>query len=143
MKPFLVCLCFFVLFGLLAPSGVQKPPEIDLFFQAAGKDQKKAAEALDKIESGWQDAYAGLILDLVRFMRPQHSTHPTAKIRKRLTRFLKDRTGKKFGDNLDQWRQWLWSLPYLPHPDFIYFKAKLYSIIDPKMSLTVRLEPGR
>ena len=135
MKPFLVCLCFFVLLGQLAPAGVQQPPEIDLFFQAAGKDQKKAAEALDEIAAGWQDAYTGLILDLTRFMRPRQSTHPTAKIRKRLIRFLKDRTGKNFGDNLDQWRQWLWSLPYSPHPNLIYFKAKLYLIVDPKMSL--------
>jgi hypothetical protein len=135
MKPFLVRVCFFVLFARLAPSGVQKPLEIDLFFQAAGKDQKKAAEALDQIATGWWDSYAGLILDLARFMRPQHSTHPTAKIRKRLIRFLKNRTGKKFGDNLKQWRQWLWSLAYSPHPDFIYFKANLYSAVDPKMSL--------
>ncbi|MGD2086839.1 MAG: hypothetical protein PVH61_11720 [Candidatus Aminicenantes bacterium] len=116
MKPFLVCLCFFVLFGLLTSSGVQKPPEIDLFFQAAGKDRKKAAQALDQIAAGWQDAYAGLILDLARFMRPQHSTHSTAKIRKRLIRFLKDRTGKNYGDNLEQWRQWLLNYNKSPVP---------------------------
>jgi hypothetical protein len=114
MKPFPVYLCCFVLFGLLAPSGVQKPPEIDLFFQAAGKDQKKAAEALYKIAAGWQDAYAGLILDLARFMRPRHSSLPTAKIRKRLIRFLKNRTGKKFGDDLKRWRQGCGPYPIYP-----------------------------
>jgi len=117
------------------PSRVQKDPEIDLFFQASGKDKKKALEALDKITVNWQDGYSGLILDLSRFMRPQRSTHPTAKIRRRLIRFLRKRTGKNYGDNLSRWRQWLWSLPYSPHPDFIYFKAKLYSIVDAKMSL--------
>lgn len=36
-------------------------------------------QALDKISAGWEDAYAGLILDLARFMRLQHPTHSTAK----------------------------------------------------------------
>jgi hypothetical protein len=117
------------------PGPAQEEPGIDLFFQAAAQDKRTAKQALDRISAGWKDSYSGLIIDLARFMRPQHSTHPTAKIRKRLIRFLKRQTGKNFGDDLGRWRQWLWSLPYSPHKDIFYFKAKLYSPVDAKMSL--------
>lgn len=130
--------------GLLSPTPPQnKPlkieppgnePDINLFFQAAGKDRKLAAAALEAITANWRNAYAGMVLDLARFMSRVTSTHPSAKIRKRLIRFLKKQTGKRFGDNLSLWKQWLWSLPDSPHRDIFFFKAKLYSIVDPGMA---------
>ncbi|NIM61932.1 MAG: hypothetical protein GTO30_09825, partial [Acidobacteria bacterium] len=44
-------------------------------------------------------------------------------VRRRLLQFLKKRTGQKFGEDLDGWRRWMWSLPYDPHPDYAFFKA--------------------
>ena len=59
---------------------------------------------------------------------------PGSPIRRRLLRFLKKRTGQKFGDDLDGWRRWMWSLPYDPHPEYAFFKAGLYRNIDPRMT---------
>jgi hypothetical protein len=122
------------------PAPAQEEPDINLFFLAAGKDKRKAVDALKRIGDKWRDAYSGLIVDPARFMRPQRSTHPTARIRKRLLKFLKKKTGKTFGDDLKQWRRWLWSLPNSPHKDIFYFKAKLYAAVDPDMALFFR--PG-
>lgn len=53
--------------------------------------------------------------------------------RVRLIRFLEQRTKQRFGDDLGKWRQWIWRLPYDPHPDAMRFKAALYARVDPRM----------
>jgi Protein of unknown function (DUF3179) len=59
----------------LAPSGAigalekTTAPDIELFFEAAGADEKKAAEALRTIAASWKDGYAALFVDVARFMR--------------------------------------------------------------------------
>lgn len=130
-RVYLYCL---ILWVIVSPGFGQKEPDIDLFFQAADRDKNIAKPALEQISAAWKNSYSGIIIDLARFMRPGDSTHPSAKIRRRLMRFLERQTGKNFGDNLKRWRQWLWSLPYSPHPDIFFFKAKLYSAIDREMS---------
>ncbi len=52
-------------------------------------------------------------------------------IRRRLLSFLEKQTGKRFGDDLDAWRRWMWSRPYDPHPDYATMKAVIYGQIDP------------
>jgi hypothetical protein len=54
-------------------------------------------------------------------------------IRARLIRFLEQQTGKRFGDDLDRWRRWIWSLPYAPHSQYAYFKGGVLGNIDPRM----------
>jgi hypothetical protein len=51
--------------------------------------------------------------------------------RARLISFLQKQTGQRFGDDLRKWRLWIWSRPYEPHPDYAFFKAAVYSNIDP------------
>ncbi len=69
--------------------------------------------------------------------------HPA---RARLTRFLEQRTGQRFGDDLGSWREWTWKQPYEPHPDYMAFKAALYARVDPRMGrfftnrATIRLD---
>lgn len=53
--------------------------------------------------------------------------------RRRLLSFLEQRTGRHFGEDLNQWRQWMWTLPYEPHPDYAVFKGLIYGQIDPRM----------
>lgn len=43
-------------------------PDIRLFFQAASTDEKEARRALEVIAGGWRDGYAGLVIDLARFL---------------------------------------------------------------------------
>ncbi len=54
-------------------------------------------------------------------------------IRRRLIAFLDRQTRKNFGDDLDRWRAWIWSLPYEPHPEYAALKSIIYGQIDPKM----------
>lgn len=75
---------------------------------------------------------------------------PTAEslARDRLVRFLEQRTGRRFDPQLRGWRQWMWSLPDEPHPDYARFKGELYSRIDrrmarffpPRVSTLIRLD---
>lgn len=65
---------------------------------------------------------------------------PEGLARQRLIRFLERQTGQRFGDDLGAWRRWMWSLPANPHPDYLAFKARVYSRIDPRMALFFR--PG-
>lgn len=57
---------------------------------------------------------------------------PGSPVRSRLTKFLENRTGKRFGDDLNRWREWMWSLPYDPHPEYATFKGRVYAQIDPR-----------
>ena len=54
--------------------------------------------------------------------------------RARLIRFLEEHTGQRFGNDLGKWRDWIWRLPYDPHPDAMRFKAALYARVDPQMA---------
>ncbi len=54
-------------------------------------------------------------------------------IRSRLLSFLERQTGKRFDRSLNGWRQWMWSLPYEPHPDYARFKGMVYGGVDPRM----------
>jgi len=132
-------------------------PDILLFFQAASPDEEQAEEALAAIGDRWHDGYASLLVDLARLfpadpVRPPAFTldaeafaeragsRPTgtppsvrARTRARLIHFLGERTGRSFGDDLNRWREWIWSRPYAPHPDYRFFKAVLYGHIDRRM----------
>jgi Protein of unknown function (DUF3179) len=59
---------------------------------------------------------------------------PASPTRARLTRFLQKQTGRRFGDDLWAWREWIWSRPYEPHPGYFAFKGALYGQIDPRMA---------
>ena len=54
-------------------------------------------------------------------------------IRRRLVGFLEKQTKRSFGDDLNRWREWMWTLPYDPHPDYAVFKGIVYGRIDPRM----------
>jgi hypothetical protein len=63
---------------------------------------------------------------------PERRAVPPA--RARLIRLLERQTGQRFGQDLGRWREWMWSLPYDPHPDYLKFKAALYARVDPRMA---------
>lgn len=58
----------------------------------------------------------------------------TTRLRARLLRFLRRQTGQRFGDDLDRWRVWSWSLPNSPHPDYMAYKAELYARVSPAIA---------
>ena len=112
--------------------GPQAPgvPDIELFFQAVSQDQDTAEQALQQIGSMWRDGYATMILDLSRVLQMHRDSLPIAR---RLIEFLQAQTHQRFGTDLNRWREWVWSLPYEPHPEYLLFKGILFSAIDPRM----------
>ncbi|MEX2271923.1 MAG: DUF3179 domain-containing protein [Vicinamibacterales bacterium] len=150
---------------LLPPGALQQagpnPPPLTLFFEAASPDAKVSERALDALAAVWKDSYTALLVDVARFLprsapgpgvdvlsldpdtggsfgtgdgRAVRST-PAARTRARIVRFLERQTKQRFGDDLGQWREWMWRLPDDPHPDAAAFKAELYGRIDPRMRL--------
>ncbi|MEZ5320337.1 MAG: DUF3179 domain-containing protein [Vicinamibacterales bacterium] len=128
--------------GVLAIAGTSArsqpaPPDPALFFQATSADPAVADAALARIAPAWRDDYTPMIVDLARFLpvasrAPADS--PLPAIRARLIRFLEARTGQRFGDDLNRWREWMWARPYAPHPDYMAFKAAVYrGAVEPRM----------
>lgn len=145
--------------GLLASPTAA--PDIQLFFDAASTDQKRARAAQDALTPAWRDGYASLLVELARFMRSSPGpagadgaelatddvegkrsalatrdapVDPGISVRRRLIAFLQKRTGQRFGDDLRAWRRWMWSLPYDPHPEYAFFKAAVYARVDRRMA---------
>lgn len=132
---------------------------ISRFVEAASSHDATSEAALNEIRSGWREGYAALIIEIARMMRPPRPSpvggeadasalasdasrpEPGARlvpdrgspVRRRLLRFLEGQTRQRFGDDLDQWRTWLWQRPYDPHPDYLALKRTVYGAIDPRM----------
>lgn len=151
--------------GSRRPQALPQAPDLQLFFEAASRDEREANAAMQHLASTWRDDYAAMIVDMARLMRPASRgpdiLHeevrpsddaesggaptptpglisplgaPAAPARARLTRFLQQQTGRRFGDDLWAWREWIWSRPYEPHPEYFAFKGALYEQIDPRMA---------
>lgn len=110
-------------------------PTVDLFFKAAAIDDETANAALTQIAAGWRNGYAALIIDMAGLIRYKALLSPFSMIAyARLVHFLDQQTGQSFGDNLSRWRDWVWSLPYDPHPGYAAFKGALYASLDPRFA---------
>lgn len=129
MRPVLIG---FLLFLLLLPGnahrGLAQSNDVDInaFFQSTAADAETARGALDAIAGTWRDGYAVMLVELTQYV-------PEAA-RQRLFGFLETQTGQTFGDDINAWRRWTWTLPYDPHPLYGAFKGALYSRLDPRMA---------
>lgn len=144
----------------------QPEPPLELFYRAAGFDERAANAALAEIAREWRDEYAAMIIDMARLMRrapPRRENDPLADlgatddageltrrsgadgialdaaplrreslVRARLIRFLERQTKQRHGEDLNAWREWMWKLPYRPHPQYGEFKGTVYGNIDPR-----------
>jgi hypothetical protein len=117
-------------------------PPVEIFFDAASNDDDQAAAALDAIAAAWRDGYAALLVDLADLVERTRALNAgTFGSPRRLYRFLESQTGQDFGNDLEDWRRWVWTLPYEPHPDYADFKARLYGRLDPRFAVFFR-EPA-
>jgi hypothetical protein len=80
----------------------------------------------------WKNGYAALLLEWVRLLPsgergdnarglgvsggqesddPEFSNRhdPRVQTRERVLKFLERQTGQKYGDDLDEWRRWMWA----------------------------------
>jgi hypothetical protein len=112
--------------GVVFARSQDEHANINAFFQAVSQDPERANEALDEIAAVWRDGYTAILVELARVVSPP--------VRGRLIAFLEQQTGQGFGSDLAAWRQWMWQLPYQPHPAYGLFKSALYSRIDPRMA---------
>ena len=132
-------------------------PSLDEFYLLTAVDDDVADAAIEVIETHWRDGYAGIVWDMLRFLRPpidrpsqgssvRRSTdpveapglqppvpeHPSARVFRRLVGLLESQTGQRHGNDILRWQQWMWQQPYLPHPEYAAFKGRWYSQIDPR-----------
>ena len=135
-------------------------PDLRQFFVASGTGDgadDAADDAIETIAAAWRDGYAGIVWDMLRFMRPPRRPilraptagnpndpfsdptgvrlqpeHPTTRVYRRLIRLLEAQTGERFGNDSERWQQWIWQQPYDPHPDYALFKGAWYGQVDPR-----------
>ena len=128
--------------ALLGAPSVQVP--IGAFLGVLNTNESAARAALGRIRSGWRDAYAAPLLELVGFV-------PVRDVQLEVFGVLEQSTGRHFGADLDRWYEWLWARAPAPHPDYAEFKAALYEQVDPRFreyfgkqrATTIRLDEIR
>ena len=126
-----------VMVGLSAPFARTGPaqdraPELGLFYLTASADTQ--ADALRRLDDGWQQGYSMILWDIARFLSPDR--------RQRIVDFLEEQSGQRFGHNMEAWHRWLWELPYDPHPEYALFKNVLYGQLDPRFKAFLRRRPN-
>ena len=93
-------------------------PDMSLFFESIVPEESRAQAALAQIADAWKDGYTPIMVDFARMIEAPRPGQPESgsPTRQRLVDFLERQTGQEFGQNLDEWRKWMWKLPYDPHP---------------------------
>jgi hypothetical protein len=154
--------------GQAPVAGGGAEPPWQAFLLAGDLDKRRSEAALDEIGARWDNRFAGMLVDVARFLPSPRGPRPSAEgspstggglspdddagdlappggdfpaavrqapgadVRHRITSFLQRQTGKRFGDDLRAWRQWVWSQPSEPHSGMARFKAELYARVDPR-----------
>ncbi len=99
-------------------------PHDDFIRLIGSNDVVFANSVLQKLDEQWDDRYVPMIFEVMRFSGP-------TDIAQSLRRLLKEKTGYKKADDLNEWYQWWWNQPEQITDDYGQFKAKLYRLIDP------------
>src|SRR5262249_39806022 len=130
--------CMALVSALLQSGGLARQPspggiDVEVFFRVTALDDRVAEDALARIADAWKNGYAAWFVDVLDLMRRTSLGTLSAWARiSRLARLLDDRTGQRFGADVTRWRDWVWSLPYDPHPEYGAFKGRLYGQLDPR-----------
>ncbi len=95
------------------------------FLGLLNTNEAAARTSLSRIGDGWRDAYVAPLLEMAGFI-------PVRDVQSEVFTLLQQTTGQRFGGDLDQWYQWLWSRFPVDHPDYAEFKAALYEQVDPR-----------
>jgi hypothetical protein len=124
-----------------AALGQNESPSVDAFLDAASANRRQATEAQAQIAASWRDGYAAMLIDLLDVVQRTRGANPrTFMPTARLAEFLEQQTGQTFGEDVERWREWSWSLPYAPHPQYGDFKGRLYAQLDPRFVVFFRAE---
>ncbi|MEO7727250.1 MAG: DUF3179 domain-containing protein, partial [Burkholderiales bacterium] len=96
-----------------------------VFHALAGEDEAGAQTALKRIGDNWQNAYAGMLLEMVGFL-------PSRRVQAGVIAQLEKASGVRFDGDINRMYEWLWSIETGTHPDYAEFKAAIYAPIDPR-----------
>jgi len=96
----------------------------DMLALLIGDEQKNLAILRD-FNKNWDDGYIPMLLDVVYFSRGQIDTKP-------IIHLIEKKTGKKYGNDIFKWLEWLWN----KEPEVFQYQgdwmARIYKEIDPK-----------
>ena len=79
--------------------------------------------AVKIMRAHWRDSYAGMILEIMPFVRGP-------VVGQSLLRLLEDGTGQTFGKDLRAWQRWAWNTDIGEYPRYAAFKAFVYRPYD-------------
>jgi hypothetical protein len=83
--------------------------------------------SLDYIRSNWQEEFEPMLIETLYFSMNRAVSTSYLEV-------LEDKTGQKYGRDMDSWYNWLWNKPAAYGPDYFKFKAGLYGLIDQRFS---------
>lgn len=113
----------------LSQSPSAKPQQTDFLplatFYDLFADGATAAAALKRIDDGWKNAYAAMLLDLIHFI-------PSSTAQDKIAALLEKASGLRHRHDLNGFYTWLWSIDPGQHPEYAEFKATVYEGVDPR-----------
>ena len=113
--------------ALAASTAVRRDAFLPLavLYEVGSDDEAEALGALKRMSERWDNAYAAPLLDMLPFV-------PSGRVQRGIVAQLEKVSGRTYGDDLNGWYEWLWSIDPGQHTDYAEFKASLYSQLDPR-----------
>ena len=122
---FTTILSLTVLFFSQASHAQQNIPRT--FVNLVTADDKEKKESLEYIRKNWDPSYTIMMLEVIYLVRGPSFAGEYLSL-------LEEKTGQKFGYNIDAWYEWIWNQDSMDHEQYADFKSLLYSLIDPKFA---------
>ncbi len=88
-------------------------------------DSRKATDAIDYIGSNWKRSYEIMLLETAYYSQ-NHSNS------QKLITLLEQKTNRQYGNDFEQWFQWIWNQDPQYTSEYYAFKAALHKRIDPR-----------
>ena len=108
------------------PNGLQAEQNIPkTFVNLVTGDDKDKRESLEYIRKNWDPSFTIMMLEVIYLTRGPSFAGEYLEL-------MEEKTGKKFGYNIDAWYEWIWNQESIDHNRYADFKSQLYSLIDPK-----------
>jgi len=88
-------------------------------------DEEYNEKTLAELDENWDDGYTIMLLDVMYFSRGQVNLRPVVKL-------LEKKTGKRYGNDIFSWLEWLWNKEETITPYQGDWMARIHKAKDPK-----------
>ena len=138
-------LFFFFLFGNCSVAYAQSDTEISKhdaetiihhFYELFREDPDRTKIAIDYIETTWKEEYIAMLLDIAYITNSR-------TISNEVLRILREKTGKKYFNNIHKWLEWRWGEEQKIIPLYADWLALIYQNLDPKFDKYFRNRTGQ